>query len=154
MFSPVSLHVRRPRTMVIALAAVMVGLAAALPLLVVSTSSASDSSPVKPPGKVSGVAVSENQEPPGSISVTWDAATSGGSLITDYIILAINTDDETDYQVETVTTSGANPSPEELVCDVTGLISGDTYDVKVRARAITWHLGPWSDAVRITLSGD
>ena len=145
--------VRRPTTIVVLLSAVMVALATALPLLGVSAASASDSSPVNPPGKVAGVDVSENQEPPGSISVTWDAATSGGSLITDYIVLATNTADETDYQVETVTTSGANPSPEELVCDVTGLTGGATYDVKVRARAITWHLGPWSDAVQITLSG-
>ena len=153
MFNPASISVRRPHTIVIALAAVMVGLAAALPLLAVSTASAWNGRPEDAPGKVAGVAVSEHQETPGSISVTWDAATPGRSSITDYIVLATNTADETDYQIEIVPTSGPNPSPEELECDVTGLSVGVTYDVKVRARAITWEYGPWSDAVQITLSG-
>ncbi len=150
MFNKITLHSRHTLAFLALLAAVMLALATALPLLGgPAAADASHNSPGDAPGKVAGVAASENQEISGSIDVTWDAATPGASPITDYIVFVVNAADET----ETVTTSGPNPSPEELACSVSGLSSGGTYDVKVRARNLIGELGPWSDAVQVTLAG-
>ncbi len=151
MFNKATLPVRRVPAFSVLLAAVML----ALPLLgVPATAEASHSSPEDAPGKVAGVAAAENQEISGSIDVTWDAATPGASPITDYIVFVMNAADDTDHQTETVTTSGPDPAPEELACGVAGLSSGATYEVKVRARNLTGELGPWSDTVQVTLSGN
>ena len=151
MFNRATIPVRRPPAFIALPAAVMFALLAALTLLGVPAASASHGSPGDAPGKVTGVAASEDQENPSSISVTWDATTPGASPITDYIVFVMNAADETDNQTETVTTSGPNPSPEELACSVSGLSSGATYDVKVRARNLIGELGPWSDPVQVTL---
>ena len=153
MFNKATLPVRRPTAFAALLAPVMLGLLTALTLLGTSAAEASHNSPGDAPGKVTGVAASENQEISGSIDVTWEAATPGASPITDYIVFVVNAADETDNHTETVTTSGPDPSPEELTCSVAGLSSGATYDVKVRARNLIGELGPWSDAVQVTLDG-
>lgn len=153
MFNRTSPGARRSPASVILLAALMVGLLTALPLLGASTASAEHSSPGDAPGKVTGVAASEDQETAGTVSVTWDATTPGASPITDYIVFVRNAADPADHRTETITTSGPNPSPEELACSVAGLRSGATYDVKVRARNLIGERGPWSDPVQVTLSG-
>lgn len=153
MFNKITLHSRRIPALAVLLAAAMLGLLIALTLLGVPAASASHNSPGDAPGKVTGVAASESQEISGSIDVTWDAATPGAAPVTDYIVFVVNAADETDNHTETVTTSGANPSPEELACSVAGLSIGATYDVKVRARNLIGERGPWSDAVQVTLEG-
>ena len=154
MFNKITLHSRRPTAFVALLAVVMLGLLTVLTLLGVPAASASHNSPGDAPGKVTGVAASENQEVSGSIDVTWEATTPGTSPITDYIVFVVNAADETDNRTETVTTSGPNPSPEELACSVAGLSGGATYDVKVRARNLIGEQGPWSDTVQVTLDGN
>ena len=153
MFNRASLHVRRPPAFVVPLAALMVGLLAALPLLdLPSTAEAAHGSPEDAPGKVTGVAVSEEQAELGSMTVTWDATTPGAAPITDYMLFVVNAADETDYRNATVTTCGPSPSPEELAHKFSGLKSGATYEVKVRARNLIGERGPWSDTVEITLA--
>ena len=154
MFNRASPHVRRRPAFVVLLAAVMAGLLTALPLLGVPAASASHRSPGDAPGKVTGVAVSEDQETSGTISVTWDATTPGKAPITDYIVFVVNANDETDYRTEDVTTSGFIPVPEDLECSIVGLSGGATYDVRVRARNLIGEQGPWSDTVQVTLSGN
>ena len=111
----------------------MVGLATALPLLRVPAAAAHDS-PACALGTVTGVAASEDQEAPGSITISWNAATPGAAPITDSIVVVMNVNDETDYRTVPVTTSGPNPSPGELESRITGLKSRETYEVSVRAR--------------------
>ena len=152
MFSRASLRVRRRPAFLVLLAAIMVGLMTALPLLGVPSASASHRSPGDAPGKVTGVAASEDPEAAGTISVIWDAATPGAAPITDYILFVMNADDETDHRTEDVTTSGFNPISEDLECSIAGLSGGETYDVKVRARNLIGELGPWSDIVQVTLA--
>ena len=154
MFNRASIHGHKSLGFIALLAAIMVGLAAALPSLVYpSPASASHGVPGDAPGKVTGVSISEEQEVAGVINVAWDAATPGAAPITDYILYVVNTADESDNQTGTVTTSGPNPLPGELEHSFAGLRSGATYEVKVRARNLIGERGPWSDAVQITLSG-